>query len=94
MFGLLWMIAGIVMFAITIFVHKHSSYYKRNVEYLTIKRWQYWLLLILFLIPIVNIITFGLGFGAYLVALLNDDVYFIYNGKWWTKFVKFLNKEV
>lgn len=91
---LLWMIAGIIMFAITIFVHRHSYSWKLDKEPLPLPRWAYWIMLLIALIPIVNVIGFILGATIYVVAWLDCGVYFKYEAKWWTKMVEFLNKDV
>lgn len=91
---ILWMIAGIIMFAITIFVHRHSYEWKYDEEPLALPRWVYWTGLLIALIPVANIIGFGTGAIAYILSLANDDVYFKCEAKWWTKMAEFLNKDV
>ena len=91
---ILWMIAGIIMFAITIFVHRHSYEWKYDEKPLTLPRWAYWSMLLIALAPVVNVGCFIPGAIAYGVRWLNDDIYFKYEAKWWTKMVEFLNKDV
>lgn len=91
---ILWMIAGIIMFAITIFVHRHSYEYRYDEKSLALPRWLYWTMFLIALIPIVNIISFGIGGFSYLLNWASNDVYFKCEAKWWTKMVNFLNKSV
>lgn len=91
---ILWMIAGIIMFAITIFVHRHSYGWKHDEKPLTLPRWAYWTMLLIALIPIVNVVCFCVGAITYVISWLNDEVYFRCESKWWTKMVEFLNKSV
>lgn len=91
---ILWMIAGIIMFAITIFVHRHSYEYKYDEKPISLSRWEYWTMLIIALTPIVNVISFGIGAIIYIFTWAGLDIYFKCEAKWWTKMVKFLNKSV
>lgn len=91
---LLLMIAGIIMFAITIFVHRHSYEGKYDEKPLALPRWVYWTGLLIALIPKVNVIGFGIGTISYIINWLCDDVYFKCKAKWWTKMIEFLNKGV
>lgn len=91
---LLWMIAGIIMFAITIFVHRHSYDWRCDEKPLTLSRWVYWTWLLLALTPIANVVCFCAGAIAYIFTWANDDVHFRCEAKWWTKMVDFLNKDV
>ena len=78
---MIWFIIGIILFAITLYVHKHT--YERKVvdEYrdrLPCPLWLVILAFILFCIPIVGIILFLIGLVLYLTSSLQDypDVYF------------------
>lgn len=91
---LLWMIAGIIMFAITVFVHRHSYEWKYDEKPLALPRWGYWTMLLIALIPIANVVSFCAGAFAYLLAWADTDVYFKCEEKWWVKMAEFLNKDV
>lgn len=91
---ILCMIAGIIMFAITIFVHRHTYERKYDEKPLALPRWAYWAMLLIALTPIVNVISFGIGAIIYLLTWADSDVYFKCEAKWWTKMIKFLNKSV
>lgn len=91
---ILWMIAGIIMFAITIFVHRHSYEYRYDEKPMALPRWLYWIWLLIALIPIVNVIGFCIGGFFYLISWVNYDLHFKCEAKWWTKMVEFLNKSV
>lgn len=78
---MIWFIIGIILFAITLYVHKHT--YERKVvdEYrdrLPCPLWLVILTFILFCTPIVGIILFFIGLVLYLISSLQDypDVYF------------------
>lgn len=94
MVTILWMIAGIIMFAITIFVHRHSYGWVYDEKPLALPRWAYWTMLLIALIPIANVISFCIGAIAYMVAWLGNDVCFKCEAEWWTKMAEFLNKDV
>lgn len=91
---LLLMIAGIIMFAITIFVHRHSYSWKRDEKPLALPRWAYWTMFLIALIPIANVISFCVGAIIYILTWADCDVYFKCEAKWWTKIIEFLNKSV
>lgn len=91
---ILWMIAGIIMFAITIFVHRHSYEYRYDEKPMALPRWQYWLWLLIALIPVANVGCFCAGAFGYIIGLATNGVYFKCKAKWWTKVVEFLNKSV
>lgn len=91
---ILWMIAGIIMFAITIFVHRHSYEWKHAEKSIALPRWLYWTGLLIALIPIVNVGCFCVGAIAYSLSWVDNEVYFKCEAKWWTKMVEFLNKGV
>lgn len=91
---ILWMIAGIIMFSITIFVHRHSYEWRSDEKPIALPRWLYWTMLLIALIPIVNVVSFCVGAFAYLLTWVNTDVYFKCEAEWWTKMVEFLNKRV
>ena len=92
--SILWMIAGIIMFAITIFVHRHSYEWKYDEKSIALPRWMYWTMFLIALIPILNVIGFGTGAIGYMLSLASNDVYFKYEAKWWTKMGEFLSKDV
>ena len=91
---ILWMIAGIIMFAITIFVHRHSYEYRHAEKPIALPRWLYWAIFLIALIPVVNVISFCIGGFSYMISWASADVYFKCEAKWWTKMVNFLNKSV
>jgi hypothetical protein len=88
------MIAGIILFAITIFVHRHSYEWGRDEEPIALPRWLYWTMLLIALVPILNVVCFVIGAGVYIGTWANADVFFRYEVKWWTKMWEFLNKDV
>jgi len=90
---ILWMIAGIIMFAITIFVHRHTlDWIGRPIK---LKRWEYWVMFIIALIPIFNIIAFTIGGLAYIISFAETDITFSYKPpQWLAKLSEFLNQEV
>lgn len=100
----IWEIAGIIMLAITIFVHK-STYawvYGHIGAKLPFPRWLLLIMVFVYAIPIVNVVVFLVGFIVYVINTLGDrESYYnspaiVFNRelKWWKAFKAFMNEEV
>lgn len=95
-----WVIAGLIMLAITIFVHKHTftvaNKYRSPVTYekVPFPMWMLLFIIIISIVPIVNLIAFLIGVIGYCIGLAEEDIVFRCELKWYTKIVKFLTKEV
>lgn len=113
----IWEIAGIIMLAITIFVHKSTHKWVNKPQYnergylidyehigakLPFPRWLLFLMVFVSAIPIANIISFFIGFIAYMIGVSGDKksywnspaIVFNYELKWWKAFKAFMNAEV
>ena len=95
-----WVVAGLIMLAITIFIHKHTFTvvysYKSSTTYrkAPFPMWMLLFIIIISIVPIVNIIAFLIGVISYCMGLAEEDIIFRCELKWYTKIVKFLTKEV
>lgn len=100
----MWLIIGVIIFLITVYVHKHTykyaSYDRKTGNYEVDKEDKFpfpiWLLILIFaisFIPILNIILFIVGLIAYIIELSSEDVYFVPTGVI-KKILDFLNKKV
>lgn len=91
----MWFIIGIIIFLITLYVHKHTyriSYCNKTVNIPT----PMWFIIVtsfVSIIPVVNIIVFIFGLVIYIVAYINEDIQFKATGVM-RKLIDFLNKEV
>lgn len=94
MTGLIFVIVGIIMFAITLFVHRHTYEHVYSDKPLSLPRWLYWIVFLIALTPVLNVIVFISGATVYMVHWVNDEIYFKNNSKWWIKLSEFLNKDV
>ena len=56
--------------------------------------WMLLFMIIVSIVPIVNVIAFFIGVMGYCISLAEDDIVFRCELKWYTKIVKFLNKEI
>ena len=88
----LWIIAGIIMLAITYFVHKNTYSYKGKK--LPLPLWSVILAVLVAFIPLVNISVFIIGTGAYTAAMGNCDIKFSCKAKWWTSVVKVMTRNL
>ena len=97
----IWMIVGIILLTITIFVHKHTYYkksYKEQEHRMPLPVWLFILMVIIALIPVANIIVFSISSIAYCIYRSDPpyDVtpYFKCELRWWRVLIEFLTKEV
>ena len=92
----IWLIVGIILLTITIFVHKNTyeqEYRGRVGNKLPTPRWLYIVAIVLTLTPILNVIAFAAGIIAYCMAL-EDDIVFHCESRWWKSLMGWLTKEV
>ena len=83
----IWEIAGIIMLAITIFVHKNTYEWDKDFQYdergyriawgrvgdkLPFPRWLLFIMVFVYAIPIVNVIAFLIGFIVYAINASGD----------------------
>lgn len=95
---MIWLIIGIILFAITLYVHKHTYNINVNGEYkdrLPCPLWLVILILSIACIPCAGIIVFLIGLIVYIANYAGSypDVYFKPEGIV-KKIIDLLNKEV
>jgi len=93
-----WLIVGIILLAVTIFVHKHSyerKHFGERGNKLPLPVWLLAILVIVSLIPVVNLMAFILGVLAYIASYnVYGGVLFYCELRWWKSLVGFLTREV
>lgn len=91
----IWLIVGIILLTITIFVHKNTyeqGYRGKVGDKLPTPRWLYIVAIVVALTPILNIVAFVLGILYYMA--LSDDIVFHCESRWWKSLMGWLTKEV
>ena len=95
---MIWFIVGIILAAITLYVHKHS--YERKVGDMYIDRLScpLWLAILIFAvacIPFVGVILFSFGVFIYMINLIDPSPTMYFNADGIVKkIIDLLNKEV
>lgn len=95
----IWLMVGIILLAITIFVHKNTyEWYRRSDDNcgdkLSFPVWFLILAIGLAAIPIVNVIAFLVGVIAYFIGIAECDIVFCCKQRWWKSLTGFLTREV
>lgn len=93
----IWLIVGIILLTITIFVHKNTyeqGYSGKVSDKLPTPRWLYIVAIVVAFIPILNVIAFVLGFMRYCIGLGESDIVFHCESRWWKSLMGWLTKEV
>lgn len=89
---LTWLIAGIVMLAITLFVHKHTKDYYEDAYPL-----PFWAVLVagvIACIPILNLVVFVAGAVAYIVNIGEGDIEFSCEATWYKRLIDLLTYDL
>lgn len=78
---MIWFIIGIILFAVTLYVHKHTYESKILNEYRDKLPCPLWLVILFFIIacvPVLGIIAFLVGMIGYIVSSTGNypDIYF------------------
>lgn len=92
----IWLIVGIILLTITIFVHRNTyeqEYIGKVGNKLPTPRWLYIVAIIVALTPILNVIAFVIGIASYCMVL-NCDIVFHCESRWWKSLMGWLTKEV
>lgn len=92
----IWLIVGIILLTITIFVHKNTyeqGYRGKVGDKLPTPRWLCIVAIVVALTPILNVSAFVVGIVAYSMAL-DDDIVFHCESRWWKSLMGWLTKEV
>lgn len=95
-----WLIVGIILLTITIFVHKNTyktyeqDHWSEVGAKLSTPRWLCIVASVVAIIPILNAAAFTTGFIVYCSALIEDDIVFRCESRWWKSLMGWLTKEV
>lgn len=90
---LTWLIAGIVMLAITLFVHKHTEDYYCEDAY-PLPFWAVLIAGVIACIPIINLVVFVIGAFIYIVNIANDDIKFSCEATWYKRLIDLLTYDL
>lgn len=93
----IWLIVGIILLTITIFVHKNTyeqDYRGKVGDKLPTPRWFYIVAIVVAFIPILNATCFGVGFVVYCISLVNSYIVFHRESRWWKSLIGWLTEEV
>lgn len=97
----IWMIVGIILLTITIFVHKHTYWRKRYEEQehrMPLPLWLVILMVITAFIPVANIVAFAIGLIAYCIYRYDPPypvtTYFRCELRWYKALIGFLTREI
>lgn len=89
----IWMMASILLLAITIFVHRHTRDFCSE-DRLKFPIWLLLSMIVIAIIPVVNLAVFVVGVIVYLLNIAYCNIEFHCNPKWLKPFVNFLCKEI
>lgn len=93
----IWLIVGIILLTITIFVHKNTyeqGYRGKVGDKLPTPRWLYIVAIVVAFVPILDVIAFALGLIGYCIGLGESDIVFHCESRWWKSLMGWLTKEV
>lgn len=93
----IWLIVGIILLTITIFVHKNTyeQYYRGKVgDKLLTPRWLCIVTIVIAFTPILNAICFWIGFAVYCIGLVEGDIVFHCESRWWKSLMGWLTKKI
>lgn len=93
----IWLIVGIILLTITIFVHKNTyeKHYRSEVgAKLPTPRWLCIVAIVVAITPALNVIVFALGFIAYCIGISESEIVFHCELRWWKSLMEWLTKEV
>ena len=89
---LTWLIAGMVMLAITLFIHKHTKEWRGNKYPLPF--WAFITAGVIACFPIINLIAFSVGAVIYIIQLLDGNIEFSYEAQWYKRLVNLLTYDL
>ena len=93
----IWLIVGIILLTITIFVHKNTyeqGYRGQVGDKLPTPRWLYIVVTVVAIILVLGVTAFIIGLINYCIALQEDDIVFHCESRWWKSLIGWLTKEV
>lgn len=88
----IWLIAGIIMLAITLFVHKHTKDYCENA--LPLPLWAVLIAGVIACIPVINLAAFISGAVIYIINIAEGDIEFSYEAKWYDSLIEVLTRDL
>lgn len=89
---LTWLIAGIVMLAITLFIHKHTTSWRGDKFPLPF--WGFLVGGIMACIPVINLVAFVAGAVIYIVNIADGNFEFSYEATWYKRFIDLLTYDL
>ena len=89
---LTWLIAGIVMLAITLFIHKHTTSWRGDK--LPLPFWGFLIGGIMACIPVINLVAFVAGAVIYIVNIADGDFEFSYEAAWYKRLIDLLTYDL
>lgn len=92
----IWLIVGIILLTITIFIHNNTyeqHYWCKIGDKLPTPRWFYIVATVFAIIPVLNAITFVVGLIVYCMSL-DGIIVFHCEYRWWKSLMGWLTKEV
>lgn len=89
---LTWLIAGIVMLAITLFIHKHTTGWRGDK--LPLPFWGFLVGGIMACIPVINLVAFVVGAVTYIVNIADGNFEFSYEATWYKRFIDLLTYDL
>lgn len=89
---LTWLIAGMVMLAITLFIHKHTKDYCGDAYPLPF--WAVLIVGVIACVPIINLIAFIAGAVIYLVNIADSNIEFSCKATWYKRLIDLLTYDL
>lgn len=94
----IWVIVGLILLTITIFIHRHTYHYDywddKIRDKLSFPMWLMIVMCITAAIPMVNAIAFFVGMIGYLLTHADYEIRFHCESAWYKNLTKWLTREV
>ena len=94
----IWLLVGVILLTITLFIHKNTykqEYRGKIGDKLPCPRWFCIVAIIVAIIPILNVVVFSAGLMTYcMYMILEDDIVFHCESRWWKSLMGWLTKEI
>ena len=81
-----------VMLAITLFVHKHTTNWRGNK--LPLPFWKFLVGGVVACVPIINLTVFVAGAVIYILKLFDSDIEFSYKAAWYKRLIDLLTYDL
>lgn len=89
---LTWLIAGMVMLAITLFIHKHTTDWRGDKYPLPF--WGFLIGGIIACVPIINLVAFIAGAVIYILNIADDNIEFSCKATWYKRLIDLLTYDL